>query len=73
MRCVLQSRRGMGFTVVFFFRPPSFLLPGAVAPHHLFPLCLCCLCGLVAGVGFLAGVFLFFFWFFMMSAGRFGE
>ena len=38
-----------------------------------FPLCLCCLCGLVAGWGFLWGVCLFFFWFCMAGAGRFGE
>ena len=70
MRCVLQSLRGMGFAAVFCLPSPSSLLPGAVAPHPLFPLCLCCLCGLVAGWGFLRGVCLFSLWFFMVGAGR---
>ena len=33
MWCVLQARRGMGFTAVFCLPPPGFLFPGAVAPH----------------------------------------
>ena len=70
MRCVLQARRGMGFTEVFCLPPPSFLLPGAVAPHPR--VCVVCVV-LWRRWGFLRGVCLFFFWFFMVSAGGFGE
>lgn len=52
MRRVLQSRRGMGFTAVFCLSPPSFLLPGAFAPHPLLFLAFVWSCG---GVGFLSG------------------
>lgn len=54
----------------FVFRPSSSLLPGAVAPHSLFFLRLCCLCGLAAG-GVSCGVSACFpLWFFMVSAGQ---
>ena len=46
---------------------PRFLGLSPLTPF--FFLRLCCLCGLVAGWGFFRGVCLFFFWFFMVSAG----
>lgn len=57
MWCVLQARRGMGFTEVFCLPPPSFLLPGAVAPHPR--VCVVCVV-LWRRWGFLRGVCLFF-------------